>query len=784
MTNNANFIIEYPPTKRFSGEEPPPYFRFQYPLDDFQKFGCRAIEQGDNLLVCAHTGSGKTVLALYTFARCLVRGERVIYISPIKTLSNQKYKEFGDHFGSVGILTGDIKMNPDADCLIMTAEILRNFLLGDQERMPSYFSMERVTSVVLDEVHFINNEDRGRVWEEILCFLPSHIQLVLLSATLGKPSQFAEWIGQMRKKTCHLVSTLRRPVPLQHYLYWDSGLHCFLNEKEQWQENAWKEGCHSIRKYFQKNRWSNQIYQESLDYLQTQQMLPATLFLLNRDMVEKIANSLYAFQKDHHQISLIGKRWDHHLHKYAPLYQHTGQWNMVKDLVHKGIGIHHSGLIPILKEMVEILYTEGLLPVLLATETFAMGVNAPIKTVLFTHLEKFDGVRKRSLLPEEYHQMAGRAGRRGLDPAGTVIILPHRDMMSETELKRIVLAPPAVIKSRLQIDYPLILQQILNKTTSTTEEALTATLFYEQNKMALESLRKTFTQVPPEPLGFQEHKESVQETMALEEKLKPDGFIRLDRKIEKTIRKKISENIRHLGEDSYSLYKKYALKKETHELEKVQVETEQKNWDLQIQKVQKGLEEWGFLSSEGSLTRLGVIMREVHDANSLLVSRILDSGLLDDLSGESIVALLSVFVADKERSNEPILMEEVDLSLEEKKCFQQIEHWASEGEEKELDLVQQLPFPFHSDWTLSKKMMKSSRGWYQGKSWAEVSPLCKDFEGNFIKNILRLNNFILSIAVIAKGIQNVKLVQALEGCQEKMIRDIVMTDSLYVLSRN
>jgi antiviral helicase SKI2 len=183
-------------------------------------------------------------------------------------------------------------------------------------------------------------------------------------------------------------------------------------------------------------------------------MLPATVFLLNRDHVEKQASTLYTFQKDYEKVARIEALWSKYLHKYTIHYQHTTQWNLVKDLVLKGIGIHHSGMIPILKEMVEILYTEGLLPVLLATETFALGVNAPTKTTVFTNLQKFDGVQKRNLYSEEYNQMAGRAGRRGLDPSGTIVILPHRDMISETMLKNVVTAPPKSIQSRLSSTRP------------------------------------------------------------------------------------------------------------------------------------------------------------------------------------------------------------------------------------------------------------------------------------------------------------------------------------------
>jgi len=254
-----SLIINHPPQEKFTGDPPPDYFPFKYPLDHFQLFGCQAIEKNENLLVTAHTGSGKTVLALYAIARCLAKNQRVIYISPIKTLSNQKYKEFGENFDSIGILTGDIKINPDAQCLIMTAEILRNFLTS--HKTPSYFSLENVTCVVLDEVHFINNQDRGRVWEEIILYLDSKIQLVMLSATLSQPLLFVDWIAKLKNIPCHLVGTVKRPVPLCHYLYWENEIHCYLKE-ENWKPNVWSTTVARIEKYYKHNRFSSALFQE------------------------------------------------------------------------------------------------------------------------------------------------------------------------------------------------------------------------------------------------------------------------------------------------------------------------------------------------------------------------------------------------------------------------------------------------------------------------------------------------------------------------------------------
>jgi antiviral helicase SKI2 len=220
MSSNKNspFLKIYDYTKNEAVNELKPdeiAYEFPYPLDNFQKQGIYAIHNDENILITAHTGSGKTVLAIYAIANCLKNNKKVIYTSPTKSLSNQKFSEFKEKFESVGILTGDIKMNPDAQCLIMTTEILRNILYKDsiktnnevKNENPSYFvnlDISEIGAVIFDEVHYINDPDRGKVWEEVIVLLPANITLVMLSATIDKPNEFASWIGDIKKKPIHL----------------------------------------------------------------------------------------------------------------------------------------------------------------------------------------------------------------------------------------------------------------------------------------------------------------------------------------------------------------------------------------------------------------------------------------------------------------------------------------------------------------------------------------------------------------------------------------------------
>jgi antiviral helicase SKI2 len=244
----------------------------------------------------------------------------------------------------------------------MTAEILKNSLLRQNSENTVYewnFNPEKVAYVILDEVHFINNPERGKVWEEILLNLSPKIRLVMLSATISGAVEMVEWLGNLKKVKCHLVSTLKRPVPLKHTIYWNDNLHTFLENDTQWKQNVWTETKKEMDKYYSKNRFTIAVFHKCLDYLKNNNLLPATVFLLNREMVEKQAKTLHNFISDHLESAEINNIWNKYLKKYESIYQYTEQWSMVYDLVNKGVGIHHSGMIPILKEIVEILYSKG-----------------------------------------------------------------------------------------------------------------------------------------------------------------------------------------------------------------------------------------------------------------------------------------------------------------------------------------------------------------------------------------------------------------------------------------
>jgi superfamily II RNA helicase len=748
------------------------YFPFTFSLDNFQLYGCQNIDKMNNLLVTAHTGSGKTVFALYGIAKHLNEGNRIIYISPIKTLSNQKYKEFSQYFPSVGILTGDIKLNPDASCLIMTAEILRNFLKSSE--YPSYFNMDNVSCIVLDEIHYINNIERGKVWEEILIYLDSTIQLIMLSATISEPLEFGKWICKLKNKDCHIISTQKRPVPLIFSIFWENNLHTFLSDK--WKQGIWTQIKKDVTRYYKEHRFTNHLLFECIQYIKNKKLYPCIVFLLNKGLVEKIAKILPITFIDSDQIKNVDLLFNKYLHKYKEYYQHTEQWNIVLQLAQKGIGIHHSGMIPILKEMVEILYTEGLISILFATETFAMGVNAPTKSVIFTNLEKYDGKQKRLLTSDEFNQMAGRAGRRGMDDKGEVIILPNQYFLSEDLVYKIILSPPPILKSHLELNYSLFMGLFSsNDTIIWNKNILENTFFYEKNKISFQEIHNPIEYTKIEP-----YYNIYLEIKNIESQMNPfqDSMIRINKKLEKKLLKEKQDLIQKMGKDLFESCKTFDYYETKIKDNEFYIQSQIQQWDQQLSLLKDFFHKKQIIA-DNQWTKRGIIMKNINEGNSLWLSNILLNDILIDLDLPSLIAILSLFIVESEKTD---FEWNHSYSVQESSILNKIEQLKEQDIHDENNLLHQLPFPFKTNWDTSRTMFQVCKMWISDCSWQEIHPIYNDFEGNFIKNMIRICNFSLNILEISKIIQCFPLIQKLEGIENKIIRDLVIQDSLYISS--
>lgn len=415
-----------------------PAKEYDFPLDAFQRESIKCVHNHESVLVAAHTSAGKTVVAEYAIALALKNNQRVIYTSPIKALSNQKYRELHAEFKDVGLMTGDNTIDKNASCLVMTTEILRSMLYRGSE------IVREVAWVVFDEVHYMRDKDRGVVWEEAIILVPQSVRFVFLSATIPNAREFSEWIAHLKHAPCHTIYTPTRPVPLRHYIYpagSGAGIHLVVDEKSNFIPNNFEKAMAEVmaapankpgasgalvRKKARGQGGNNtrgDCY-KVVEMIQERNYHPVIVFSFSRRDCESLAMQLtkldFNTDEERETVNVIFESAVMSLNEED---RNLPQITAILPLLLRGVGIHHSGLLPIIKEVVEILFQEGLIKCLLATETFAMGVNMPARTVLFTQVRKFDGEKYRVLSGGEYVQMSGRAGRRGVDDQGVAILM-------------------------------------------------------------------------------------------------------------------------------------------------------------------------------------------------------------------------------------------------------------------------------------------------------------------------------------------------------------------------
>lgn len=547
---------------------------FPFELDDFQKYAIHAIRRNEHVLITAHTGSGKSVPAEYAIqyyhSLSNVKSTEpsthprniVIYTSPIKSLTNQKFYDFQKKFPecSFGLLTGDIKFNTDAQCLLMTTEILRNALMRQEQsnsRLVGFdqfhLDIDRVACVIFDEIHYINDIDRGSVWEESILWLPRRIPMILLSATIDRAQSFAEWVATQKERTTWYLSNDKRVVPLEHHLMISLPKFAFkkqenprdnkfVNTMSRWMMNAQvnlgsrtkslrvstfplklpqqqepqqqeplyrpssgltnQPQIHrghlyklaQIKEYLDRKRIRlspDYMMNSMADTLKAMDRLPAIVFMFSRRQCEtmafKIRNSMFPTEEGEYEStqstdyqtttmatdvlyrmkSILKKlpNWEE--------YIHTFEYERFSKLLSKGVAYHHSGVHPIFREMIELLFQEGYVKLLFSTETLAVGVNMPARTVVMSSVQKWDGTKHRALHPYEYTQMAGRAGRRGMDKRGYVYHLLWRDIPSSGTYEYMLSGKPQSLLSKFRLSPLTVLRIIRSLSLLSSDETET-----------------------------------------------------------------------------------------------------------------------------------------------------------------------------------------------------------------------------------------------------------------------------------------------------------------------
>ncbi|MCJ8502814.1 DEAD/DEAH box helicase [Desulfatitalea alkaliphila] len=438
--------------------------------DDFQLRALETVARAD-CLVTAPTGAGKTWIALQAIAKVFEQGGRAWYASPLKALTNAKMAEFGQHFGAahVGILTGDRKENADAPIIVGTTEILRNQLYDAMHRGETLDT----DFVVLDEAHYLGDEDRGVVWEETMIYLPQRVPLLLLSATVGNAAQIARWLTAIRRKPCEVVQETRRPVPLYPLLLHPSGtlLPLLIGDERSGKTRLYKK----VGDFLSARRppllappGKLPPFGALLAILRKYHLLPAIFFLKSRaDCDQAVQLCLENNIEDPERAERLRQRMAELAERFPHIRRHRQRWAVE----HLAVGAHHSGQLPAWKQVLEVLMSEGHLDAIFATSTVAAGVDFPARTVAFLNSDRFNGREFMPLDATELQQMTGRAGRRGKDRIGFALLVPGK-YMDVRQVAKQFKAPAADVHSRIRINFSMTLNLLLSHSPPEVEHLL------------------------------------------------------------------------------------------------------------------------------------------------------------------------------------------------------------------------------------------------------------------------------------------------------------------------
>lgn len=751
--------------------------QFNFPLDPFQKHAIYAISKDENVLVTAKTGSGKTLVGEFQIYHSLKKGKRVFYTTPIKSLSNQKFHDLKKMFPSVGIMTGDIKFMPQADVVIMTTEILRNLLYKQGTSTESVgvtanLSMDNVDSVIFDEVHYINDTDRGKVWEECLTLLKPEINLVLLSATIENPERFANWLGDIKKKPIHLISTSYRIVPLSHQLP-DGTI--VMDAKEQFNKKAyatWYDKYYEMERKERIHRDNVRSREEGQDVVKRDERttsfvdrmnkliavmeLPALFFVFSRKLSRTLANKVSHNLLDSSDTASVKHIMSFHLHRYPELMV-SSQYHELCGLLEKGIAYHHSGMLPVMKEIIEILFSRGFVKVLFATETFAVGINMPTKSVVFTSYRKYDDKLDchKMLSTSEYIQMAGRAGRRGKDDKGIVIYLPYRDPETPFEVQSMMTGKKAVLNSQMDFHYSYILSAMLSG-----KNILQDTYWVQEQKEGAYLLKHQIVEKRQQIVDFDERTiEQLMTRDSIEKLFKQSGNAEKKKWQAELSRWKNS----HMSPKWDTMYSQFKVNEQLvhsiHTLEEAIIDLYDFERTINIRK--EVLKEHGFLDNE-SLTQKGILASEVHEGHPLIIPMVFTDKVLHDKSADEIIECLSVFLED--------------VRIDE--YIQRIPfHLTADSYAKKIVDSEILKIDF-SYWTFTSYWAEVVRRWITGEDY-----VCNELnieEGNFVRAMLKLSNIVeewINMAILS---QDVEMVEKMKGAKNRIVRGFVIPDSLYL----
>lgn len=739
-------------------------YKFEFELDEFQKEACEYITDGKSVVVCAPTGAGKTVIAEHAIHKALENGQRVFYTTPLKALSNQKYSDFASKYGinSVGLLTGDTSINRDAQIVVMTTEVFRNMLYGTNFGSVTE-NLKNVKYIILDEVHYMNDEQRGTVWEESIIYCPTNIQIVALSATVANAAELTDWINTVHSHTV-LINTDFRPVPLRFY-YFDSSQPTtvlpLLTPSGQLNSKIRPEK----RQFHHRGRQPQRsVVKDVVRALHEKDMLPAIYFTFSRkkcdEQMEKCADSLVLVTPDEQkQIQTIV---DEYLAENPYLYN-----NKHIEYVLKGFASHHAGLLPGWKVLVEKLFKSGLIKVVFATETLAAGINMPARSTVISSISKRTDSGHRTLTGSEFLQMSGRAGRRGMDEIGYVTVVGTQFQTPE-EVAELVLSDANPLISQFSPSYSMVLNLLQRFSLDEAKELILKSFGYFSANTRLAPL-----------LHQQEHNIktiSGLENFACQYKLTNQDLLEYNkirsiyvenRRIFKTIEKQerhknrpLTDEVKALGRKNRDMLEQMhryrcdtckSFKKHMKELEVLE------RYNIKQKKLAKEIENskdifWNkFVAHRAVLTEFGylkddypsekgVMASQIRAENELFISEIILSHVLEKLTPAELASVVCAITTEDLRiENFP----QLPISPDTRKTLNQIKNIKRHIEHAQKDNEIETPMYINSYFSALIEM------WVNGAEWETIIGQVEMGEGDIVRIFKRTVDVLRQFCIIS-----------------------------------
>ena len=738
-------------------------YEFPFELDDFQKDACRCITDGKSVVVCAPTGAGKTVIAQHAIHCALEQGKKVFYTTPLKALSNQKYNDFSEKYGidKVGLLTGDTSINRGAQIVVMTTEVFRNMLYGTNFGSVTD-NLKDVKYVILDEVHYMKDEQRGTVWEESIIYCPTNVQIVALSATVANADKLTEWINTVHSRT-ELINTDFRPVPLRFY-YFDSSQpntllplltpNGTLNKKIKPEKKEFKRG-----KAVQKRNTVKDVVRN----LHEKNMLPAIYFTFSRkkcdEQMEKCASLCLVTPKEQEEIRQI---IDDYIAENPYLYK-----NKHIEYLMLGVASHHAGLLPGWKVLVEKLFQKGLIKVVFATETLAAGINMPARSTVISSISKRTDNGHRTLTPSEFLQMSGRAGRRGMDEIGYVVIV-GTPFQTPEEVAELVLSDANPLESKFSPSYSMVLNLLQRFTLEEAKELVLKSFGYFSSNSRIEPLlavKDEYECKIDECNSFVCYCKKTNDDLLEYNKIR-EIYVQ-NRRIFKTIQKQEKKKNRPLNEEAAEfgrqtkamLQKMHSYECDTCKLFKKHMKildvlarysAKEKALEKEIEK-QKDIFWNKFLSHRAVLmdygyikddypTERGITISQIRSENELFLAQVIFSGVLDGLTPAELASVICAITTEEMRAD---LYSQLPLSPNVRKRLNKIKDIRRDLDKKQKNHDVEDPMYVNGFYSPLIEM------WATGSEWDDIIDQVDMGEGDIVRCFKRVIDVLRQFCTIS-----------------------------------